>query len=109
MKRIRDTSRESCRKIDHQTRIRQILQVLSDGVPRSALECSQALGKNDRSYTHPRITKLVNDGMVNELPDRVWCKDTQRVVHAYQISDAGRRWLDNLEGGQDGDSVDTGL
>lgn len=99
MKRIRETSVESYKKIDHPTRKLQILHVLSDGVPRTAIQCSQALGKDERNYTHPRLSALVEAGMVDVLNEKAWDDETKRHVSIYQISNVGRRWLAILEGG----------
>lgn len=109
MKRIRETSRISYHQIPHTNRKLAILRVLRDSDAMTARECSKALGSGERNYTQPRLTALVDDGMVEVLPGRVLDKVTQRLVSAYRITDCGRRWLNILEGGCNGDTVDTGL
>lgn len=97
-KRVTDTSIESYHKVDHLTRKMQILKLLGDGVPRTAMQCAVELGGHDRNYTHPRITALIEAGMVVELPDKVVDRITDRRVTAYQITEHGARWLSVLEG-----------
>lgn len=94
MKRIREESRESYRKIDTPTREMQVLILLLDGKPRTARECAEALGSHERNYTQPRLTALVDKGLVEVLPDRTWDASTQRVVRVYQISERGARFLE---------------
>lgn len=109
MKRIRETSRISYHQIPHTNRKHAILRTLRSKGAMTARECSKALGSEERNYTQPRLTALVDAGMVEVLPNTKLDDKTERPVSVYQITDTGRRWLNILEGGSDGDSVDTGL
>ena len=97
MKRIRETSRISYHQIPHTTRKLEILRSLRERGTMSARKCSAALGSPERNYTQPRLTALVDGGMVEVLPDRTWDEVTQRPVSAYRITEQGKRWLSILE------------
>lgn len=100
MKHVRETSRESYHKLDHRGRKLQILKLLDDGLPRTAMQCATALGGHERNYAHPSLTALLGLGMVAELPGKVFDRDTSRRVTAYRITAHGTRWLAVLEGSE---------
>ncbi|MDY5007560.1 hypothetical protein [Candidatus Allofournierella merdipullorum] len=79
------TRRESHGKTDKKTRKDQILTALKAG-PMTARCVMQALGYSDLNSVRPRLTELVQEGLVAEA-GAVWDPVSQRNVVLYALEE----------------------
>lgn len=61
---------ESFRKMDAPTRRAKIYNIFAEGGEMTAREVNEKLGNHDMNYVRPRITELVERGMIEECGKR---------------------------------------
>ena len=87
-----ETRQESNETVDRQKRYSQIMECLTECGPLTAKECAVLMMQkgyiptSERNFTAPRLTELVQDGLVKAIDKKV-CAYSGKKVAVYELKE----------------------
>lgn len=87
-----ETRQDSNDTVDRQKRYSQIIECLTENGPLTAKECAVLMMQkgyiptSERNFTAPRLTELVQDGLVKAIDKKV-CAYSGKKVAVYEVKE----------------------